>query len=817
VVDYIVFMTYDLHGQWDANNKFAQEGCGNGMCLRSHVNLTETKTALAMVTKAGVASNKVVVGVSSYGRSFAMADGSCYGPMCAYTGTALQSNAEKGPCTDTAGYIADAEIADIIAGKSVNRLTGRASRVSQNFVDTTSNSRIVVFDDNQWVAYMDDAIRSQRTSLYQGLQMGGTTNWAIDLETYNDAPIGGSWDNFKLSLKAGTDPYSEGPRSGNWTKIGCDDQSVEDIKDLTSAQRWTMMDGPDAWSDIVTTWKQDDRPTSASSVEATNAGEFTQSVSNRIHGPQQANCGVLGATSNCDQTLQCAGFIGDGSGAAGYETWNSFVMIHETYQGFHDAIVSVAALSIDPALADFENTFAPVPPPPDTKWLDILLACVGLVGTIGVSSFFNSVLKTLPFFVGGSLYDNSKDAAKALVSFSTSITSALTGGSGDKAGWTAEKQATFSAYLGQAMTAWDLANELALATLFDGSDNSLSVLTDAMGSGQMIAGSVNNRPGNYPNPETVANSTGLQAGLANDIGKAFWAYAMTNVWPLTKVYAFVVDSGYDCSAQDPMTKYISTDNQHKSYGCYNNKLYYLVYPKEDTSSTCSCGTDGGIGCHAGCTDNLFSLPPGLDTLDGSRWNGVKVSDIIAGAVRTYQQNGNQNGGQSADITNSGTLSDLMNKDFTTPGFIRLPVCSADMAFTAWGSVTDRTTPNWPCVIKPSPDDCGDSTFVDQTSDASPSVSDCMGIVNNIQGTQGEWEVENAVENQHQIVQNGNCKFGVQGTKINGNIDFHVGAQDIVDIITQAVKQFGGSGKVGAKGEMSCKGTVKGQDVEWGLY
>jgi spore germination protein YaaH len=49
VVDYIVFMTYDLHGQWDANNQYSQEGCSTGMCLRSHINLTETMTALAMV------------------------------------------------------------------------------------------------------------------------------------------------------------------------------------------------------------------------------------------------------------------------------------------------------------------------------------------------------------------------------------------------------------------------------------------------------------------------------------------------------------------------------------------------------------------------------------------------------------------------------------------------------------------------------------------------------------------------------------------------------------------------------------------------
>lgn len=47
-LDYIVYMTYDLHGQWDAGNQWTSEGCPGGNCLRSHVNLTETVTALAM-------------------------------------------------------------------------------------------------------------------------------------------------------------------------------------------------------------------------------------------------------------------------------------------------------------------------------------------------------------------------------------------------------------------------------------------------------------------------------------------------------------------------------------------------------------------------------------------------------------------------------------------------------------------------------------------------------------------------------------------------------------------------------------------------
>ncbi|GIK06147.1 hypothetical protein Aspvir_001790 [Aspergillus viridinutans] len=81
------------------------------------------------------------------------------------------------------------------------------------------------------------------------------------------------------------------------------------------------------------------------------------------------------------------------------------------------------------------------------------------------------------------------------------------------------------------------------------------------------------------------------------------------------------------------------------------------------------------------------------------------------------------------------------------------------------------------------------------------VRDCMQIEKNIQNTDGDWEVENAIGNRHQLVQFGSCAFGVQSQGKNGNIDFN----------------FGGSRKVGAKGVMSCDGTAKGQQVEWGLY
>jgi chitinase len=93
--------------------------------------MTETLSALAMVTKAGVPSAKIIVGVSSYGRSFQMTSPSCSGPMCTYTGS--ESGAEHGKCTDTGGYISNGEINEIIS----------AGRVTKQFTDDTQSDYVI--------------------------------------------------------------------------------------------------------------------------------------------------------------------------------------------------------------------------------------------------------------------------------------------------------------------------------------------------------------------------------------------------------------------------------------------------------------------------------------------------------------------------------------------------------------------------------------------------------------------------------------------------------------------------------------------------
>lgn len=171
-VDYVIYMTYDMHGQWDYGNSWASPGCKTGNCLRSHINLTETTEALSMITKAGMPSNKVVVGVTSYGRSFKMANPNCKGPNCKFTGSYTVSKAAKGRCTNTAGYISNAEINDII-------LFGN---VTQRYKDADSN--ILIYNKDEWVSYMDANIKASRQKLYASYNFAGTSDWAVDLQEY---------------------------------------------------------------------------------------------------------------------------------------------------------------------------------------------------------------------------------------------------------------------------------------------------------------------------------------------------------------------------------------------------------------------------------------------------------------------------------------------------------------------------------------------------------------------------------------------------------------------------------------------------------
>jgi hypothetical protein len=191
------------------------------------------------------------------------------------------------------------------------------------------------------------------------------------------------------------------------------------------------------------------------------------------------------------------------------------------------------------------------------------------------------------------------------------------------------------------------------------------------------------------------------------------------------------------------------------------------------------------------------------------------------SVKTYKQNGNENGGGRADPTDSGTFDALKKMDITTPGFMRLPVCSETLARKSWenSDKTDatRNKDGFPCNNDNGLSYCttSKSTYIEETSGGSPLIDDCLHIVENIEGTSGSWI--KPIERQFGILHYGECYFGIEGKGRKGNVDEYVGAQDAVDIIRYAAKHWGDGTRMGGKGVMQCNGNIKQQEVHWAIY
>lgn len=186
---------------------------------------------------------------------------------------------------------------------------------------------------------MDPSTKALRTNTYKGLNMGGTSDWAVDLQDYMPDPTPQGWQDFKLRISLGLNPvHYKGNRTGNWTTIQCTDPAVAFYGDFTPDKRWEMLDCDHAWSDAVAVWKKIDKPS--------NNLSFSRSIFNTHHGPQEADCRDISTKSNCDTIQKCE--VDEGSGACSYEIINSFVTIHQVRGGFPHPQVQRTAFSCRP-------------------------------------------------------------------------------------------------------------------------------------------------------------------------------------------------------------------------------------------------------------------------------------------------------------------------------------------------------------------------------------------------------------------------------------------------------------------------------------
>jgi hypothetical protein len=194
-----------------------------------------------------------------------------------------------------------------------------------------------------------------------------------------------------------------------------------------------------------------------------------------------------------------------------------------------------------------------------------------------------------------------------------------------------------------------------LQDLFSGEDSSISMLTDIISDGKLIAG-LGYSLGRLGDDDS-------QSALETAISRSFYTFSIPTLWSVAGKYLFVIDAGYDCDHNDDISYYLSKDDISLTKTYYRNKRYYFGMPEGEPYDY----------YESVCDDSKFSVPAGTSSLGKGSFGNITLEDLIVGSVRTYLQNSENNGGGIANPNNGGTLDELFNNDITTPGYIRTRV------------------------------------------------------------------------------------------------------------------------------------------------
>ena len=487
-------------------------------------------------------------------------------------------------------------------------------------------------------------------------------------------PIASSRLHSKRSLRNTT-------RTGNWTQIRCTNDLSQHTYNYTPSEQWRGLAADDAWHDIVMLWKQWNN---TDRVKENYTMTFLQSIEDTTGLAYMSDCDNI-FDANCP-VIECLNHTVDYlypsdsqylSGAGATLIWNSLSTIHDIHVYFSRAVFLTAynttALVNSTALTNMEKTFAPTPEPlsKNITWAP-LLADLTTLGTVSVAgSYAISMLNRRPWFSDKSP-DRVKNTTMTLLRPWIALAQAGLSSSQKYTPWEEIQGTDFSHVMTRAIEGWVDLPELAIRKLFDGSLESIEILGDAMSDGKLL------EEGKWA---VQLPYVPARLDLQPIVAKTFFGYTIPALWRLSSTYAFIIDSGFGCDAEKPLGVYLTVSTMDATGACVDGKRYYLVHPAGSSSS------------------GRFSTPPGLNRL--TSFGGVTKEDLIKGSIRTWIQNDKKNGGGFADPTNNATFDSLLDVDITAPGFIRLPVCSPEVALHSWGTGSPDSSANYPCDVTPS--------------------------------------------------------------------------------------------------------------------
>ncbi|KAK1566167.1 glycoside hydrolase superfamily [Colletotrichum navitas] len=166
-VDFMGFMSYDLHGSWDTDVKTL------GFIVRPQTDITEISKGLMTLWYEGVEPSKINLGLAYYGRTYTLPDPGCGMMGCSFV---PDEGGAPGEFTAFSGILSNKEIQRIIKDQGITP-----------YFNETAMVKYFTYSGNSWVGYDDDETFAMKRAFADEHCLGGTMIWSIDF----DARTGG--------------------------------------------------------------------------------------------------------------------------------------------------------------------------------------------------------------------------------------------------------------------------------------------------------------------------------------------------------------------------------------------------------------------------------------------------------------------------------------------------------------------------------------------------------------------------------------------------------------------------------------------------
>ncbi|PNJ46364.1 CHI3L2 isoform 10 [Pongo abelii] len=164
-LDFINLLSFDFHGSWEkplitGHNSPLSKGWQD----RGPSSYYNVEYAVGYWIRKGMPSEKVVMGIPTYGHSFTLASAETT------VGAPASGPGAAGPITESSGFLAYYEICQFLKGAKITRLQDQQVPYAVK--------------GNQWVGY--DDVKSMETKVHflKNLNLGGAMIWSIDMDDF---------------------------------------------------------------------------------------------------------------------------------------------------------------------------------------------------------------------------------------------------------------------------------------------------------------------------------------------------------------------------------------------------------------------------------------------------------------------------------------------------------------------------------------------------------------------------------------------------------------------------------------------------------